>query len=158
MAQTTTAMSQANFEVEVSNDGTSWTSIAGQATTVSLSGGEQKIGSQHTADGEQAVVVGANKVEPITVTVKTLYTETSAEAWKLVKARYDGTAKTIFLRYSPGGGDSGDLRYSCAVGGAAALVPIVSCLPPDMDAGAEDLAMFEFAVMTPGLLEATISS
>lgn len=157
MAQTTNAISQANFEVEVSTNGTAWTSVAGEATSVTRDGGDQKIGSQHTADGEQAVVVGANKIDPIRLTVRCLYTEATSEAWKTVKAQFDAADKRIYMRFSPAGGAPGDLRYVCAVGGVAAAVPIVSCLPPELDANAEDPAMFEFSVMTPGLLEETIS-
>lgn len=158
MAQTTGAISQAGFQVEVSTDGNSWTDISGQGATVGLSGGDAKVGSQHTAEGDQAVVVAANKVDPITVTVKALYTETASEAWKIVDARFQGADKSLYVRWSPAGGGVGDLRYSAAVGGAAAAVPLVSCLPPELDAGGEDPAMFEFSVMAPGLISAAVSS
>lgn len=156
MAQTTSGISQAGYKVEVSTDGASWTDVSGAAATVGLDGGDIKVGSQHTAEGSQAVVVTTNKAEPITVTIKALYTETVGEAWKVVKAAYDAASKVIYLRYSPAGGNPGDTRFAAAVGGVAAAVPLVSCLPPDVDAGGEDPAMFEFSVMTPGLLEEVV--
>lgn len=158
MAQTTTAIPQSAYEVEVSVDGTTWTSIKGSAATVAISGGEQMVGTQHTAEGATAVVVPSHKTNPVTVTVRCLYTETAAESWKTVKARYDGAAKTIYFRYSPMGGQATEERYTAAINGAAAACPIVTCLPPDMDAGAEDPAMFEFSVLCASLLEATISA
>lgn len=158
MAQTTAAISQAGFKAEVSTDGSNWTDISGQACTVTEDGGDVKVGSQHTATGAEAVVVSTNKVEPKTLTVKALYTEEATEAWKVVRAQYAATNKVIYLRYSPNGGNPGDLQYTTAVAGVAAAVPIVSFVTPELDAGAEDPAMFEFSVMTPGLLEATVAT
>ncbi len=158
MAQTTAAISQAGFKVEVSTNGSSWTDISGQACTVTEDGGDVKVGNQHTAYGSEAVVVSTNKTEPRTLTVKSLYTEEATEAWKVVRAQYVATTKTIYMRYSPKGGNPGDLQYTCAVGGVAAAVPIVSFVAPELDASAEDPAMFEFSVMTPGLLEATVAT
>lgn len=156
MAQTTNAISQAGFKVEVSSDGSSWTDVSGASGTVQLSGGDVKVGSQHTADGSQAIVVTSNKTEPIEVTIKTLYTETAGEAWKVVKAAYDAANKVIYLRWSPKGGGAGSARFTTAAGGVAAAAPLTSCLPPDLDAAGEDPAMFEFSVMAAGLLEDTV--
>lgn len=158
MAQTTDSMASAGFKVEVSTDGTSWTDVSGTASAVTVDGGDVKVGSQHTAEGDEAVVVTSNKVEPRTVTVKSLYTETETEAFSVIHAAYASASKKIFLRWSPAGGGVGDLRYTCAVGGSAAAVPIVSCTLPELDTGTEDPAMFEFSVMTPGLLKAVIAS
>lgn len=158
MAQTTAANSRANFKVEVSTSGTAWTDISGAAATVSVSGGEQHIGEQNTADGSAPVVTGSNKVASRTVEVNCLYTETAGEAWKVVVARYNGTDKTIFLRYSPEGGDTGDQRFTCARDdGTAVAVPIVNCMIPEGDAGTGDPLMFTFSVQTPKLNEETIS-
>jgi hypothetical protein len=156
MAQTTGAIAQAGFKVEVSTDGSSWTDVSGTAATVAADGGEIKVGNQHTAEGDQAVVVSSNKAEPITLTAKALYTEAVGEAWAVVDAVYRAADKRIYMRYSPAGGNEGDLRFVTAVGGVAAAVPLVSCLPPEMDAGGEDPAMFEFSVMTPGLLSEAV--
>lgn len=158
MAQTTTGIPVSGFKVETSVNGTVWTDISGSAATVTVEGGDNKVGSQFTADGDEAIVVGANKVEPRTVTVRCVYTETTGEAFALVWAQYDSSDKSIYLRWSPKGGGAGDFQYTCAVGGSAALVPIVSCTLPEQDAGAEDVALFEFSVMTPGLLKATVSA
>ena len=158
MAQTTAGIPVSGFKVEVSTNGSVWTDISGSAATVTVEGGDNKVGTQFTADGEEAIVVGANKVEPRTVTVRSIYTETSGEAFDKVWTQYDGAEKSIYLRWSPRGGSAGDFQYSCAVGGAAAAVPIVSCTLPEQDAGAEDVALFEFSVMTPGLLKSTVST
>jgi len=158
MAQTTAANARSNFQVEVSTDGTAWTDISGAAASVTPSGGEQHIGEQNTADGEAPVVTGSNKVASRTLEVNCLYTETSGEAWKTVVARYNGSAKTIYMRYSPEGGASGDQLFTCADdAGSAFAAPIVNCLPPEGDASTGDPLMFTFSVQTPKLAESTVS-
>lgn len=158
MAQTTDAISGANFKVEVSTDGNTWTDLSGAGATVQVEGGDIGVGSQHTAAGSEAVVVSNRKRDPLTITARCLYTETAAEPWKVVKAAYDGADPSLYMRFSPNGGGAGDLRYTTAVGGTAAAVPIKSCSFPQLDAGSEDPAMFEFSVMTPGLKEETVSA
>lgn len=158
MAQTTAAKARSNFKVEVSTTGTSWTDISGVAASVTPSGGEQHIGEQNTADGSAPVVTGSNKVAARTLEVNCLYTETTGEAWKEVVARYNGADKTIFLRYSPEGGNAGDQRFVCARDDDTAIAaPIVNCLPPEGDASTGDPLMFTFSVQTPKLKEETVS-
>lgn len=158
MAQTTTGMAVSGFKVEVSTDGNSWTNVSGQAAAVTVEGGDNKVGSQHTADGAEAIVVSGNKTEPRTVTVRSVYTETTGEAFAVVWAAYTAASKVIYLRWSPSGGGAGDFQFTCAVGGSAAAVPFVSCTLPELDAGGEDVALFEFSVMTPGLLKSAVST
>jgi hypothetical protein len=157
MAQTTTADVRAGFKIEVSTDASSFTDISGQANNVSQDGGEQLTGSLHTADGAAAIVTGANKTEPITLTISCVYTETAAQAWRLVKDRYDGAAKTIAVRYSPRGGAQTERRYVTANdAGTAIVVPIINCILPEGDASSGDPLVFEFSVITPKLLEEAV--
>lgn len=158
MAQTTGAIPVSSYKVEVSTDGSSWTDVSGQAAGVTVDGGEVSVGSQHTALGDEAIVVSANKVAPRTITVRSVYSETTGEAFAVVWAAYVAAAKSIYLRFSPAGGGTGDFLYTCAVGGVAAAVPIVSCTLPELDSSGEDVALFEFSVMTPGLLKAAVSA
>lgn len=160
MAQTLGAKARSGFKVEVSltGTGTVWTDISGAAATVTPSGGEQHIGEQNTASGSAPVVTGSNKVASRTLEVNCLYTEIAGEAWKVVAARYNGADKTIYLRYSPQGGAVGTQRFTCANdAGTAWLVPIVNCLPPEVDASTGDPLMFTFSVQTPKLVEATVT-
>jgi len=157
MAQTTGAISQSGFKVEVSTDGSSWTDISGQAAAVNVDGGDVPVGEQMTAEGSESIVVSSNKVEPRDVTVRSVYTEGASEAFEVVYARYTGSNKTIYLRWSPAGGATGEVQYTCAVGGSAAAVPITSCTLPELDAGSADIALFEFTVKTPGILKADVA-
>lgn len=158
MAQTTAAIPVSGFKVEVSTDGSSWTDISGQASTVTVDGGDIPVGEQMTATGSEAIVVSSGKVEPRSVTVRSVYTEESGEAFETVYAVYAGADKVIYLRWSPKGGGTGDVRYTCAVAGAAAAVPMVSCSLPELDAAGDGVALFEFSVRTPGLLKAEVTA
>lgn len=158
MAQTTGAIAQGKFLVEVSTDGSSWTDISGSSAQVTPSGGDQLTGSQHVAAGSAAVVVGANKTEPAEAEVKILYTETTGEAFRVVKARYDGATKTIYFRYTPSGTGTGNKRYLAADNANSAFAcPIVNCMPPDLDAGSGDPAMASFHIIFPKWYEETLS-
>lgn len=157
MAQTTGAEARAGYKIEASVNGSSWTDISGQSNSVTVDGGEQIVGEQNTADGQAPVVTGSNKVGSSTVTVSSLYTETAAESWRVVRDRYIGTDKTIFLRYCPKGGASAERRYVCANdANTAVAVPIVNCSLPAGDANSGDPLMFEFSVRAPRLFEEAV--
>jgi len=158
MAQTTTAIPRSNYQIEVSTNGSSWTDISGSSNQVNPSGGDQMYGEQHTADGNAPTVVATHKTGAITITCNILYTETSGEAFQTVWARYEGAAKTIYFRYTPDGGDSGDERYTATNdAGTAVACPIINCLPPVVDAGSGDPAMASFTIVAPKLVQAAIS-
>jgi hypothetical protein len=157
MAQTTGAFSGANFKVEVSVNGSDWTDISGQATSVTPGGGDQLIGEQHTADGDAPVVTNSNKTEASELEINILYTETASEAFDIVGDRYRGATKTIYVRYAPKGGATANKRFFTANGaGTATAAAIVNCLPPEVDAGSGDPAMATFTVRFPKLVEEAI--
>lgn len=157
MAQTTGAAPQANFQIEVTIDGSAWTDISGSSNNVEPSDGEQMIGEVFTADGSVPVVVGSNKVGSVKLKVSVLYTNTAGEPWAVVYARFIGTAKTVGVRYAPKGSTSANKRYVTSTNAnAVQLAPIISCLPPAVDASSGDPIMFEFSVQTSKLYEEAI--
>jgi len=157
MAQTTGAIGQGQFVAEVSTNGSSWTNISGQAAQVTPSGGDQLTGSQNTADGSAPVVVGSNKTEAVQAEVRILYTEVSGEAFRIVKAAFDGSNKVIYFRYAPKGTGTGNKRYLAADNANSAFpCPIISCMPPDLDAGTGDPAMASFTIIFPKWYEETL--
>ena len=156
--QTTAAVAQSDFAVEVSTDGVTWTAICGEVTAVAISGGEQSSGEIMTACGEFAIVKGSNKISPYDIVVTAVYTETaSTEAFDLVHDRFQGTAKTLGVRWAPKGGITtvvGNKVFNTSNSGTAVgLVPIVRCLPPAEDASSANPATFEFAVKSPAIYE-----
>lgn len=158
MPQTTGAFSPANFQIEVSLNGSSWTDISGSANSVSRDGGDQMTGTQFTANGDVPVVVNSNKRDAVTLTISIIYTEVPGEAFQTVYDRYIGADKTIYLRYAPKGSTVSNKRYVCAnSAGTAIPVPIISCLPPETDSASGDPALTEFSVITPNLFQEAIT-
>ena len=158
MTQVTGAIAQSVYAVEVSANASSWTSVAGAAAAISFGGGDIPVGEQFTADGEEAIVTTSNKNGPRDITVRCVYSEGASDAWKTVWDLYTGATKKMAVRWSPAGGTASTKRYSTAVAGAAAAVPIVSCSMPEQDSSSGDPLLFEFTVRTPGIYEETVSA
>jgi hypothetical protein len=159
MAQTTGGISGANAAVWYSTDAAAFTAIAGYAITVDVSGGEAITGSQQTFDGTSPIVTAAHKVEPLTIEVSVVYTETDTEPFDAIFDRFMGATKNLCVRYSPNGGASGDEQFTTTddAASAAQLVPIVSCNPPSLDASSGDPRTFTFSVIAPRTLKETIA-
>lgn len=158
MAQTTGAIPKSNFQIEVSVNGSTWTDISGAATTVTPSGGEQMTGEQQTAEGTVPVVMYSNKVAATQLEINILYTESGSEGFQIVYGRYVGADKSIFVRYAPKGSASGNKRYVCTNNANTPIaVPIMACLPPEVDSASGDPAMASFSILTPKLYQETIA-
>lgn len=114
MTQTTGGMSPTNMYVGISADNSSWTDVSGYANSVEIDGGERQTGNVFTFDGDTAIIK-AGKRDPITVTVRGVYTEASAQFYDKVMAAYIA-GSSFYVRWSPGGGDSGDLGYTTSEG------------------------------------------
>lgn len=157
MAQTVYALAKSNFMLEVSINGSDWVDIRGTATKATPSGGEQQIGSVNTADGMAPIVTHSNKTGPGTLQCDIVYTEEQAEAFMTVFDAFDSDEKSIFVRYSPRGGNPGDLRFYTADDADTPFrAPIVNCLPPEGDASTGDPLVASFSVQYPKLAIETI--
>ena len=158
MAQVTGGVAQSIFKLEVSAAGVTWTDISGAATGITISGGDVVVGEQMTADGEEAIVVTSNKMQPMDLTFNIVYTEGSSDAFKVLWDLYQGSDKRVFARWSPRGGAATTKRYVTSTAGVASAAVITGCKLPEHDASSGDVALAEFSIKTPGLLEETISS
>ena len=114
MAQTTSGMSGADISVGLSTDGTNFTDVSGFANSVEKDGGERVTGNAFTFDGDIAIIK-AGKRDPITVTIRGVYTETASEFYDMVVDAYEA-GSDLYARWSPGGGDAGDLGYTTGAG------------------------------------------
>jgi hypothetical protein len=114
MAQTTSGMSPTNMYVGVSTDGNSWVDVSGFANSVEISGGERETGNAYTFDGDTAIIK-AGKRGPLTVTVRGVYTETADKFYDETVDAYTA-GSSFYVRWSPGGGDSGDLGFTTSAG------------------------------------------
>ena len=114
MAQTTGGMSGVVGHVDFSTDGSAWTAANGHLMSVAVSGGELNTGFVHTSDGQFAILK-AGKTNPLVVTVNIVYNETGDEAPDFAQDAYEA-ASAFYVRWSPGGGDSGDVGYTSGAG------------------------------------------
>jgi len=107
-------MSFAAAYIGMSTDGSAWVEISGYAGMVSVDGGERITGAAYTADGDTAIIK-AGKRAPLTVTARVVYTEISNEGYDEANDAYEA-GSAFYLRWSPGGGASGDLGYTTSSG------------------------------------------
>lgn len=114
MTQTTDALSFRNGKLELSTNGSTWTNISGFSNAVTISGGERAIGALFTHDGDTPILT-AGKRGQLEITVKAAYTEGGSDPTETVRAAYEA-ASALYVRWSPGGGGTGDFQYASAVG------------------------------------------
>ena len=145
MAQSTTSISGKDLRVEQSVNGSTWVDISGEATQVSISGGERVTGTKHTADGDTPILL-AGKRNSITLTVETLYTETGDEAYDDANDAYEG-ANAHYLRYFPKGTTAANLKYTTAAG------IVKNPVYPDIDSASGDPVLITIVLETSAITE-----
>ncbi len=152
---TTGAFAAVDADIELSTDGTTWTNIGGEATSVE--GAEQKrmTGTAYVFAADVGIV-SQGKREPMEVTANALYTEGAGEAFEVVRPFFQAGTK-IYFRYSPKGiGASGRAVYPASNDGSTAgAVPISSFTYPDITADSADPVVFTFKVMVPAFVRTT---
>lgn len=162
MTQTTAAIPKNKFQVMLSTDGSSFTDKGGAAVSVSHTGEEQQSGSQNTADGSAPVVTAGNKHGPATITLRGLYTKTSAEFWDYIRDRWEGTSKTIYVRWAPEGGIGtvvGNEQFTAADDAGSPFACVIkSCVTPELDAGDGSPAMVSAVLEAPKVLRGTTTT
>ena len=145
MAQSTTAISGKDLAVEQSVDGSTWVDVSGEATKISVSGGERITGSVHTADGDTPILK-AGKRNPITVTLEAVYTETGDEAYDDANDAYEG-ASAHYLRWFPAGTTAANLKYTTAAG------IVKNPVYPDIDPSSGDPVLVTIVLETTLITE-----
>lgn len=159
MAQTTAAVCQSGYKIEISTDGTTWKDVSGVGVGIAVSGGEAQVGEQMTALGEYALVVPGNKIAPYDITIRSVYTEAADETFVVAYGAFEGTSKLLAARWAPKGTGATSFNFATSVTGAAvATVPIVSCTPPEQDASEGKPAVFEIVLKSPALFKGTIGA
>jgi len=127
------AYTMKNCKVEFSTNNSTWTDISDESNSVTMSGFELET--------EATPVFGeAKKVQTVggyalgTITIRTMYAETTTGAWGLADAAYNGRTP-LYVRWSPRGGTTGQYLYTSDEGyvknpvwpvgedGAAAIMP-----------------------------------
>ena len=152
MAQTTTAMSGVDATVEISTDGTTWIDLSGSSTSVSPGSQSRMTGETHTLEGDLAIIT-PGKREPMEISVTTLYTEASGEAFETLRPLFVARTR-IYFRYSPlGPGATGRAVFTATNDDATPGACIISELDwPEVDATSADPIAIAYTVRVPGLI------
>lgn len=150
MAQTTGAVSAVSAKVEFSANGSSWTDISGSASVVEAPDQSGMSGETYTFTGETAIVT-AGKTEPVEITVKIVYTETSGEAFETVRAQWQTAGRAGYLRWSPRGGTTGQFQYTTAAG------VLTGFTWPLSDAGDGKPVPCGFKLKVPSITKSTVA-
>jgi len=148
MAQTADGMSFKNCKLEISTDGTNWTDISGFSNSIDIGGGGRQTGEAYTFDGDKAIIA-IGKREPVEVTVSIVYTEGVTDPFETVYTAYE-SGSTLYVRWSPAGGTSGDFQYTTDPG------VVASCGYPKGEAGSGDPVLVEFTVKTASVTKSTV--
>jgi len=150
MAQATGGMSWNDSQVEYSLNGSTWTDISGWENTLAVAGGDRAIGEFFTSDGDTPIIT-AGKRSALRVTVSVLYTEGTGDPFEAVRTEFQTAGgDPFYIRWSPGGGDSGDSRFATGAG------EIESLAWPQGDAASGDALAIEFVVAVAEITKSTI--
>ena len=150
--QTTGAMSAVDVYVGFSSDGTTWVDVSGTASTVAVSGGERVTGTAYTFVGDGPILKSGKK-GPITVTVRSVYDENATNSFQKALTAYDTAGGgAMYVRWSPGGGDSGDFGFQTSAG------IVKSCVYPSADVNSGDPIMTEVVVECASVTKSTIGT
>lgn len=143
MTQMTNAMSAVDALIEISTNGSVWTDISGFTNKLDVTPQSRASGEAYTFDGDTAIITHGKR-QPVDITVNVLYSEGSANPFETVRAIHETTnGGTIYVRWSPGGGDSGDFRYTTPA------CKVTSFQAPQVDAGSPAPIPCVFVVRTP---------
>ena len=154
MAQTTNSMWGGAGYVGISSTGSSWTDISGHSAKVSPTGGDRQQGKAYTFDGEYPIVK-VGKMNERQTRVDIIYTEEAADAWAVARAQFIAAGGgTMYVRWSPGGGDIGDDLYTTDAGF------VVDFQYPEIDAEAtgpiKTYFVVQHATITPSTLATAV--
>jgi hypothetical protein len=153
MAQTTTSLPLGCGKLEIDEGCTgSWTDISGSSTSLDPITQDRLTGEAYTLEGLGALVNGG-KVQPFDATFTIVYTETVGEAWLRTLAVWEGITcdSETCVRWSPAGGNVGDLQYTIQG-------PMSSITYPNNNASEGGVIMAGFKVRAPTVTRDTITS
>jgi hypothetical protein len=135
-----------------SANGSAWTNVSGSSGGVVVEGGEVQIGEAYTADGNYPLTK-VGKMANVSLRIRIVYSEVTGEAYAMAKTAYEGLpTANLYVRWSPGGGGSGDFGYTSAAGYVT--------LPPYPGGNADDPnpIVVEVNVATSTITQSTIGT
>ena len=147
MSATTGGWTGRNFEIELSTDGSSWTSWKSHSNKVSDASGKRPGGAVKVS-GQDYPIVSTGIRDEVTPKFTFVRTETAGEPWALVKTAFEADS-LLYVRWSPKGGSTGQKRYACSG-------YVTDCPYPAPDATNTTVQLFEFAMICDTVTESTI--
>lgn len=154
MAQTTGSLPLGCGKLEIQIDCTgSWYDISGSSTSMDQPTQDRLNGEAYTLEGDNAIVEGGKK-QPIDFVFVVVYTETADEAWDRLEQQWraSGCSLKLCIRWSPGGGDVGDLVYTTT------NTIMTQLVMPNMDASSGGVIMAGFTVRGANWTRDTVTS
>jgi hypothetical protein len=136
--------------VGFSTDGATWVDASGYSNAVSISDGGRETGEVFTFDGDTPILK-AGKRAALTITVTGVYTETAAHLFTVANTAYTA-GSALYVRWSPGGGDSGDVGYTSSAG------IVTNAIYPSGEADSADAILFEVEVKCASVTKAAIGT
>jgi hypothetical protein len=149
MAQTTGAIGSKDFIIETSPDGTIWTDRSGQIVRISPAPITRRVGQTNTFGSTDTAIVTAGQRPAVTYHLDMLYTEVSSELWEIARISIEAGAD-FYIRYAPKGGQTGEFRFTSAVGKLSSLDY------PVADANSGDPVYAGVDFITPGFTKAVV--
>lgn len=109
--QTTDASNFTDASIYVSINGAAFVDICGEASSITVTGGDRSVSEFFTACGDTPVVL-TGKRSKIQVALKVAYTEGNADTWAIVKQAYENKGMIFQLRWIPRGNAVGNKRFT----------------------------------------------
>jgi len=109
--QTTDASNFTDAAIYVSINGAAFVDICGEASAITVSGGDRSVSEFFTACGDTPIVL-VGKRSKIQVSLRVAYTEGNADTWAIVKQAYENKGMIFQLRWIPRGDATGNKRYT----------------------------------------------
>lgn len=151
MAQTTGALPSAVGQLEIGTDGAVWVDISGSAMSLDAPEQARMSGEAYTLDGDVAIITGGKR-EPLELAFSVVYTEEANEAWDEAQDIFETVGgDDVYVRWSPGGGDTGDWQFTSGKGVLTGLTY------PGTNAGEGGPIMVGFKVKTTEVTQAVVA-
>ena len=147
--QTTNGLTFINAEVFVSPDNATWTEMSGHGASVAVSEGDRMVAEEHTFDGDTPIVLGGKR-KKVTLTVRYVYTEETADPFEILRAQYETVTGPIYVQYAPKDADGFWFKTGLGV--------LVKPGYPSGEAKSDKVVLSEFVVACASLSKATAST
>lgn len=149
--QTTQAINFTNASIEISVNGGAWTAICGEASSISLSGGDRNSAEFFPFCGDTPIVLVGKRTK-IQLGVSIAYTEGLADAYAMARQAYENKGTILRLRWVPKGDAPGNNRFT-----TDANYSFVSSAPyPVGEASSADVTAFTMNIETSQIIPDTV--